>query len=113
MQVWSRAEIFVKEQNITYVDEENIDFDSLHFFCMDEDRAVAYLRAYQKEPGVVKVGRVLSLEHGKGLGSELMKFAISEIPQKTGCKKIHIGAQKHAAGFYERFGFKIPSDQSA
>ena len=107
----SRAEIFVKEQNIVYVDEDNVDYESLHIFCMENDRVTAYLRAYSGGEGIVKVGRILTLEHGKGLGTELMKHAIKEIPQKMNCQKICMDAQKHAVSFYERFGFVVTSDE--
>ena len=71
----------------------------------------AYLRAYSGGEGIVKVGRILTLEHGKGLGTELMKFAIKEIPQRLNCKKICMYAQKHAVSFYERFGFVVTSGE--
>ncbi|MCR5656910.1 MAG: GNAT family N-acetyltransferase [Butyrivibrio sp.] len=119
----SRAEIFVKEQNITYVDEDDVDYRSLHVFGIENGRVTAYLRAYEDEAGaeenaavdreihVMKIGRVLSLEHGKGIGTELMKFALREIPKMVPCEKICMDAQKHAVHFYERLGFVVTSDE--
>ena len=107
----SRAEIFVKEQNIIYVDADNIDYDSIHIFKFDKNRAVSYLRAYYKDKDTIKFGRVLTLYHGKGLGRELMTVAIREIPKILKCKKIFISGQKYAVPFYEKFGFKIVSDE--
>ena len=70
----ARAEIFIMEQNIHYQDMDNIDYDSLHCFFMEHDKVIAYLRAfYQKgNKDIVKIGRVLTIKHGKGIGKDLM-----------------------------------------
>ena len=107
----SRAEIFVKEQKISYVDPDNIDFKSWHVFAVEKERVCAYLRAFSVEEETIKIGRVLTLIHGKGTGTELMKFAISALKKKSGCKRIIMDAQKHAVPFYERLGFTITSEE--
>ena len=48
--------------------------------------------------------------HGNGLGKELMQKSIVAIKEKLKCKKICIDAQKHAVGFYKKFGFRVSSD---
>ncbi len=101
----SRAEIFIMEQNINYQDMDNIDYDSLHCFFMEDNRVIAYLRAFYYSDGVVKVGRVLTLKHGNGVGFALLKQSLEIIKMKMKCKKIIMNAQKHAIGFYEKFGF--------
>ncbi|MCR5676157.1 MAG: GNAT family N-acetyltransferase [Lachnospiraceae bacterium] len=107
----SRAEVFVKEQNISYVDEDDVDYRSLHIFLMDDGRVVAYLRAYQDADGTIKIGRVLTLVHGRGLGTELMKHAIKTISEKMDCKIIRMDAQKRAVEFYRRLGFSVDSEE--
>ena len=107
----SRAEVFVKEQKISYVDEDDIDYKSWHVFAMEGDRVCAYLRAFMNSDDTVKIGRVLTLVHGKGTGSQLMKYAISELKTKTNCKKFIMDAQSHAISFYQRLGFKITSEE--
>ena len=96
------------EQNIHYQDMDGIDYRSLHCFLADGGKIFAYLRAFYVDEtcGVVKVGRVLTLRHGNGSGRELMENSILAIRQKMKCKKICLDAQKHAAGFYKKFGFK-------
>jgi len=106
----ARSEIFVMEQNINYQDMDNIDYDSLHCFFMKDDKVIAYLRGFYKEEGIVKVGRVLTLKHGNGIGKDLLEQSIIAIKEKMRCKKIIIDAQKHAVGFYEKFGFITTSD---
>ena len=107
----SRGEIFVKEQHICCTDADGIDYQSYHIFCKENGRVEAYLRAYQFDETTVKIGRVLTLEHGNGLGRELMQTAVREIPKLMKCDKIYVAAQKQAVGFYERCGFTVTSDE--
>lgn len=108
----ARSEIFNIEQNIHYQDMDNIDYKSLHCFFMEENKVNAYLRAYYEgdNRNIVKIGRVLTLEHGKGIGKEFFTKSLIAIKDKMKCKKIIIDAQKYAIGFYEKFGFQIISD---
>ena len=107
----SRAEVFVKEQKISYVDEDDVDYRSWHVFGMENGRVAAYLRAFKDGENTLKIGRVLTLVHGKGTGTQLMKYAISELKAKTKCKKIIMDAQSHAISFYKRLGFIITSEE--
>lgn len=108
----ARSEIFIMEQKILYQDMDDIDYRSLHCFFMEDNKVIAYLRAFY--PGdnkdVIRLGRVLTLSHGNGIGKELLAKSLKVIKDKTGCKKIVGNARKHALGFYEKFGFKAVSD---
>ena len=110
----SRAEIFVVEQNCVYQDIDDIDLRSLHVFYQDEiGRVVAYLRLFQKanSTDTVQMGRVLTLEHGVGLGGKILHEGISVAVAKMSAKKIFIEAQTYAIKFYEREGFKVCSEE--
>ena len=107
----SRTEIFLLEQRIICQDLYNKDYESLHCFFVEKERVIAYLRAFCSGEGVVTIGRVLTLEHKKGLGSELMKKSIDAIKKEFDCKKIAVHAQKQAVGFYEKMGFYTVSDE--
>ncbi|MBE7032456.1 MAG: GNAT family N-acetyltransferase [Ruminococcaceae bacterium] len=109
----SRTEVFLLEQSIVCQDLDDMDYKSLHCFIEENGRVIAYLRAFMEdsETGTVKVGRVLTLDHGKGIGRELMKKSLEEIKKTFNCSKIHINSQKHAVGFYEKFGLKTCSDE--
>ena len=65
--------IFNMEQNIHYLDMDDIDYDS---FFVDNKKVVACLRAYDIGNNTIKIGRVLTLVHGNGLGRKLMKLSI-------------------------------------
>lgn len=103
----SRAEIFLLEQGIVCQDMDDVDYECMHYFFTSGNRVIAYLRAFvsNKEKSVVTIGRVITLEHKKGLGSELMKSSIVDIKERFNPSKISVHAQKQAAGFYEKMGF--------
>ena len=107
----ARAAVFVVEQNIVYQDMDDKDYDSLHLYYDEGGKVTAYLRAFEAEPGVVRMGRVLTLQHGQGLGGKLLNYALEEIRQRYSPKIIAIDSQCHAIGFYEKAGFKVCSDE--
>ncbi len=109
--VRARTAIFLLEQNIICQDFDGVDYDSLHCFLEQNGKLMAYLRAYRTENGTVKIGRVLSVIHGIGLGSTLMRAALPEIMDKLHCNTVTLNAQKHAQGFYEKLGFCVCSPE--
>lgn len=109
----ARAEIFAMEQGICYQDMDDVDYRSLHCFLTEGTQVVAYLRAFYTDANrdEVKVGRVLTLRHGIGHGKQLITQSLPVIRERMHCKKITMDAQKHASGFYKKFGFQIVSDE--
>ena len=106
-----RAEIFIMEQNINYQDMDDIVYRSLHFFYKDGDKIVAYLRCFYDGDDNVRIGRVLTMTHGIGLGRKLLEESLPIIVKKMKCIKLSMDAQAYAIGFYEKFGFKVVSDE--
>lgn len=109
----ARSQIFILEQNIHCQDVDGIDPKARHFFIEEDGRILAYLRAFYTDDNqnIVKIGRVLSITHGIGLGAELMRKAIADIKESMKCQIICVDAQKHAIGFYEKFGFQTVSGE--
>ena len=107
----ARAEIFVVEQNCVYQDLDDTDCRSLHIFYEEEGKVTAYLRAYEKAESVIQLGRVLTMEHGKGLGSKILNDGIAAVIKAFDPQKIFIEAQCYATGFYEKVGFEICSEE--
>jgi len=107
----ARSAVFMMEQRIFYLDMDDIDYDCLHVFYTENGKVIAYLRAYETEENTVRVGRVLTIERGKGLGRSLMEAAIKEICEKMAPKVITIDSQIQAVGFYEKTGFTVCSDE--
>lgn len=106
----ARMEVFLLEQHIVCLDIDGVDYDSLHVFMEHEGRVEAYFRAFRHEDSV-KIGRVLTREHGKGLGRELIQRGLEEVKNHFGCDKIILHSQKHAEGFYKKLGFETVSDE--
>ena len=78
---------------------------------MENDRVIAYLRSFMEDRETAQMGRVATLEHGKGIGGKLLKAGIREIRAKQHPKRIYIEAQCYAAGYYAREGFRICSEE--
>ncbi len=108
----SRSEIFMLEQCIHCLDMDDVDYRSIHFFIEENGRVIAYLRAFYDEDDrkTVRIGRVLSLHHRKGLGSELMAQSLSYIKENMQPDVIAVHSQEYICCFYEKFGFKKVSD---
>ena len=107
----ARAEIFTVEQQILYQDMDDIDYHSLHVFFVDDDKVLAYFRAFIKETNVVQLGRVLTIKHGTGLGEELLGSGIEQVRFKYNPERIYLESQSYAIGFYEVAGFKVCSEE--
>ena len=109
----ARSAIFIMEQSIHYQDLDDVDYQSLHFFYQENQKVTAYLRAFyiDKEKRIVKIGRVLTMEHGKGLGRSLLEETIPLIKDRMLATKIIVDAQKQAQGFYEKLGFRVTSGE--
>lgn len=107
-----RSRVFIVELGMKCQDIDGADADSRHFFIEEKGEVVAYLRAfYEDNKTSVRIGRVLSATHGKGLGKEIMLKATQDIKKNMPCKKICLDSQKHAIGFYEKLGFKTVSGE--
>lgn len=106
----ARSRVFQFEQNIHYLDEDDVDYNCLHCFFEENGQVTAYLRAYP-EGDAVKFGRVLTITRGKGLGKRLMTLAAESARNYFGKRTIVIDAQKHAEGFYKKLGFVTTSGE--
>lgn len=108
----SRVRIFTLGQKIDYLDMDDIDYRARHCFFEDNNRVVAYLRAFYKDDTkkTVKISRVLTLEHGRGVGRQLMDKSLDDVRNNLPCDKLYVEAQMQAAGFYEKLGFSAVSE---
>lgn len=107
----SRAKVFMFEQKIWYLDMDNVDYTADHLFLEENGEVVAYLRAFKGESdSEIHIGRVLSTEHNKGLGTLLLNKALDYFKQ-NGVKTVLLNSQKTAVEFYEKFGFNTVGDE--
>jgi len=110
----TRFEIFVTEQKCIYQDLDDKDKDAVHVFCLNnEGRVAACLRVFWKDEkhGVAQIGRVVTLEHGKGVGGELLRKGVEIAEESFDANKIYLEAQVYAIGYYEKEGFKVVSGE--
>ena len=106
----TRAEIFVVEQDCVYQDLDDKDQGAMHVFCWnDQGRVAGYLRVFMKdeENKVAQIGRVVTLEHGKGLGGKLLREGVEVAERSFAPNKIYLEAQKYAIGYYAKEGFEV------
>jgi len=108
----ARQKVFMLEQQIRCLDPDFSDYSSLHLSLLDAGELVAYLRAYpsEEEKNTLRIGRVLTLKRGIGLGRCLMEQSLSVLDRCYPGWCITLDAQEHAVGFYEKFGFFVSSD---
>lgn len=109
----TRSEIFVVEQNCVYQDLDDKDQNAIHVFCWNKDgRVAACLRVFMKdeEAGIAQIGRVVTLEHGKGLGGVILHKAVEIAREHYRASKIYLEAQQYATGYYAKEGFIVTSE---
>lgn len=106
----ARFNVFVCEQHIHYLDEDNIDYTATHFSLRKKGLVIAYARLFKDtEKGVVRIGRMLTVERKQGYGKYLME-KMATYARNKGAHTLRIHAQTQAVTFYEQLGFKTVSD---
>ena len=109
----TRAEIFVVEQDCPYQDLDDKDQAAIHIFSYnDKGRVSSCLRVFWKDEkeAVAQIGRVVTLEHGTGLGGRLLHEGVKLAIEQFKAKKIYLEAQEYAIGYYAKEGFEVVSD---
>ena len=111
----TRSEIFVVEQDCVYQDLDDNDQDAIHVFGWnDQGRVAGCLRVFWKDhdeaAGVAQIGRVVTLEHGKGIGGQILHKGVEIAKELFKAKKIYLEAQEYAIGYYAKEGFEVVSD---
>lgn len=105
-----RSEVFVVDQNCTYLDPDGNDFRAIHLLGIENGALQAYLRLFppsENQPALI-FGRVLtsrisrSKGYGKQLLAELIKYCRTNYPGVD----ISCSAQHHLKHFYGSFGFQ-------
>lgn len=108
-----RCAVFIVEQHCPYQDIDSDDQQALHLFYEEDGKIAAYLRIlpYKAEPNQVKIGRVLTMNRGCGLGGKLLSEGIRAAKEQMQADSIFIEAQSYATGFYEKYGFRVCGEE--
>jgi tRNA 2-thiocytidine biosynthesis protein TtcA len=111
-----RMSVFVKEQNVPVEEEiDGKDEAAIHFLLLKDNRPIGTMRVFLNEKNHSCIfGRVAIIKEYRGLGyGKRMLTQVEKIlSRKITPLEIHLGAQEHAVGFYERLGFKKDSKES-
>ena len=106
----ARFKVFVMEQETLYLDMDDVDYKSVHIFYEKDGEVEAYLRIFEDGPDTVRIGRVLTVEHGKGIGGALLREGIEEAKRRFHPSLLVLHAQCYAIGYYEKGGFHVCSE---
>jgi predicted GNAT family N-acyltransferase len=104
-----RIAVFVEEQKVPHEEEiDDLDEIATHFLAVNESGVPVGTARLFEEGEIGKIGRVcvVKAQRGTGLGARLIEVCLAEIRTRPHLKKAKLGAQNHAIGFYERFGFR-------
>lgn len=104
-----REAVFIEEQGVP----PELEFDGL------DDSALQVLAKADGQPAGTgrvlddgHIGRiaVLHAQRGLGLGAAIVQ-ALVDASAQAGHKRVYLGAQTHAIGFYEKLGFTVYGDE--
>lgn len=107
-----RKKVFIDEQQI----DPDLEYDEWDRFAKfaavcEGDKIVGTGRIIF-DGETYKIGRIAVLKEvrGRGYGDFIVRMMIDNA-FSNGAKEVHIDAQKHALGFYEKIGFKVCGDE--
>ena len=98
-----RNDVFTREQHIDEeLDFDGQDHDAVHVLVACQDRYVGTGRMLADG----HIGRlaVLKAYRGRGLGAVAVQALVEEA-ESRGMRRVYLGSQIHAIGFYEKLGF--------
>jgi ElaA protein len=100
-----RNEVFVLEQKICYVDTDFKDQKSKHYFILENNEIISYLRVIDQNVKYEEyaISRVATKKKHRKMGyaKKLMDEAINDLKGNP----IRISAQAYLKSYYESFGF--------
>ncbi|HXH99985.1 MAG TPA: GNAT family N-acetyltransferase [Sphingobacteriaceae bacterium] len=105
-----RREVFVEEQHCPPELEWEFEDESTHFLATYDNTPAGAAR-WRKTAKGYKLERfaVLQSSRGKGVGQELVKAVLNDLP--VDAEYIYLHAQLGAMGLYEKFGFEKEGEQ--
>lgn len=105
-----RKEVFVVEQNCPPELEWEFEDESTHFLARVDGQPAGAARWRRTDKGY-KLERfaVLRAFRGQGIGQELVKNVLADLPADAGYVYLH--AQIQAMGLYQKFGFVAEGPQ--
>jgi GNAT superfamily N-acetyltransferase len=86
--------------------------DNMLIGAFEDDDMLGCCMLVEENPETVRLRQMAVLNdlQGKGIGRALMNFA-ENLARDRGYKILSMHARKNSAGFYEKMGYKIASDE--
>lgn len=100
-----RKAVFMDEQGFSY-DRDEVDARALHLLFLDDDTPVGTLRLFL-DGDDWHVGRICvkKSHRGQGVGKFMLEECILKAREMGKAKRLILGSQMQARGFYEKLGF--------
>ena len=108
-----RDDILRKPLGLTFApDELEHEKENILIGAFDDDDILGCCMLVEENSSTVRLRQMAVLNdlQGKGIGRALMTFA-ENIARDRGYKILSMHARKNAAGFYEKMGYKVASDE--
>ncbi|HEX4878083.1 MAG TPA: GNAT family N-acetyltransferase [Chitinophagaceae bacterium] len=108
-----RDNILRKPLGLTFnSDELEQEKNNILIGAFDDDDILGCCMLVEENQDTVRLRQMAVLNdlQGKGIGRALMTFA-ENIARDRGYKILSMHARKNAAGFYEKMGYKVSSDE--
>ena len=106
-----RRVVFIEEQSVPEaIEVDGEDTKARHVLAHLDGTAVGTARLLSYGT-TAKIGRVCVLKHhrGQGIGAAIMK-ACHHVAADMGARRVILGAQADAIGFYEQLGYRAYGD---
>ena len=101
-----RSEVFIVEQQCTYLDIDGRDSEpaTVHMWIEADGAIAATLRVLTEPDGAIRIGRVCTRPsaRGRGYAAQLVRAAAADLDVDA-----VLAAQSHLRGWYEQFGFVV------
>ena len=69
-----------------------------------------FWKDHDEASGIAQIGRVVTLEHGKGIGGRILHEGVRVATEQLKAKKIYLETQEYAIGYYAKEGFEVVSE---
>lgn len=102
-----RRSVFIEEQDVSEAEEvDGLDNGALHILAAVDGIPMGTARILI-DADTAKIGRVcvLAEQRGTGLGAAIMRATLDVCNEQKSLKKVVLGSQTYALGFYEKLGF--------
>jgi len=108
-----REAVFIVEQNCPFPEIDGKDLHAYHLWFEEEGEMLAYARVLDRGVSfeTPAIGRVISMQRRKGLGSRILEEGVRIAREKFAAEAVMLEAQTYARAFYERAGFVQVSDE--